>query len=140
MRLHRKCNLVWHAKDEASHGNRKACQINGIHVNRSACSPAIRVVVERYFFVSPHDIVLKDQKQTIECSQFVNDEGTVVGKFRDFGKSGYFNLYVNGMMQGASVYRIKSTGVTLAATGQIIYQGTPIIIESIGFYLSKKKY
>lgn len=133
-------NSFRHSKGQnAVHAaNYRSCQVKGIFDNRSS-SMQIRAVVKRYFYVAPHDIELTNEKQEIDCTQFVNDQGGAVKRFRDFRKSGYFNLYVNGMMQGGSFYRISKTRLILNATGQSIYQGTPIIIESIGFFLRKRK-
>lgn len=98
----------------------------------------VRPIIRRYFFVAPADIILTEQAFVIHCEQFVNDYGAAVKKFRDFGRSGYINLYVNGVMQGSSFFQVNSQSLMLAPTGQTIHQGTPIIIESIGFYLAKK--
>jgi len=132
-------NRLGHSKGQSAvhAADYRSCHVKGIYDNRP--SPMqIRAVVKRYFYVAPHDIELTNEKQEIDCTQFVNDQGGAVKRFRDFRKSGYFNLYVNGMMQGASFYRISRTRLILNATGQTIYQGTPIIIESIGFFLKKK--
>jgi hypothetical protein len=88
--------------------------------------------VKRYFLVTPRDLNLIDEN-VIFANQFVDDRGEPAGEFADFGQEGYFNLYVNGLLQESNLYRVNSAALTLAATGQTIAAGTPIIVESIGF-------
>ncbi|GAB7386296.1 hypothetical protein BSNK01_01310 [Bacillaceae bacterium] len=72
-------------------------------------------------------------------NQFIDDKGETVAKFIDFGQEGYFNLYVNGVLQEGKLYHVNSDALTIVATGQNIYKGTPIILESIGFIIERKK-
>lgn len=109
-----------------------------LNMNRLLQHIRVRPSIRRYFFVAPANISLTEQSFVLHCEQFVDDYGVAVKKFRDFGRSGYFNLYVNGVMQGSSFFQVNSQKLMLAPTGQTIQQGTPIIIESIGFYLVKK--
>lgn len=69
----------------------------------------------------------------ILSSQFNNDSGEVIKVFSDFGKEGYFNLFINGVMQEGGMYRVKPNALAIAAAEQTISEGTPIIIESVGF-------
>jgi len=96
--------------------------------------PSIRVrpIVKRYFFVTPYDMNLTDEN-IIFSNEFVDDSGEPINEFSDFGQDGYFNLYVNGVLQEGNMYHVKSNAITLAATGQNISKGTPIIVESVGF-------
>jgi len=99
----------------------------------------VKPKVRRYFFVAPHDINLSGEKIVLFPNQFVDDKGETVAKFIDFGQEGYFNLYVNGALQEGKLYHVNSDALTIISTGQTIYKGTPIILESIGFIISRKK-
>ncbi|GAB2720369.1 DUF4183 domain-containing protein [Paenibacillus thermoaerophilus] len=99
----------------------------------------VKPKVRRYFFVAPHDINLSGEKIVLFPNQFVDDKGETVAKFIDFGQEGYFNLYVNGALQEGKLYHVNSDELTIISTGQTIYKGTPIILESIGFIISRKK-
>lgn len=100
---------------------------------------SVKPIVKRYFFVAPHDINLTGEKLVLFPSQFVDDEGETVAKFMDFGHGGYFNLYINGVLQEGKLYHVNSDTLTIVATGQNIYKGTPVILESIGFIITRKK-
>jgi hypothetical protein len=99
----------------------------------------VKPKVRRYFFVAPHDIELSGEKIVLFPSQFVDDKGENVAKFLDLGPEGYFNLYINGALQQGKLYAVRSDALTIRPTGQTIYKGTPIILESIGFTLVRKK-
>ena len=114
------------------------CRINGI--KKKCVSPIyVKPTVKRYFFVCPQNIALMETPYILEAGQFVNDHGNAVVAFRTFGSSGYTNLYINGVMQGSALYQVNSKSLALNPTGEMIYEGTPIIIEAIGFKLLKKK-
>jgi len=69
----------------------------------------------------------------IAAKQFINDEGELADQFKDFGANGYFNLYVNAVLQEGKMYQVTTGTLTFTSTGQIIPAGTPIILESVGF-------
>ena len=94
--------------------------------------------VRRYFFVAPDDIHLSGESIVLYPDQFVDDKGETVAKFVDFGQEGYFNLYVNGALQEGKLYQANSDALTILPTGQTIYKGTPIILESVGFKIASK--
>jgi len=73
------------------------------------------------------------EPQVLAAERFENDQGEPATEFPDFGRSGYYNLYVNGVLQEGSLYRVDSRSVALAPTGQTIIAGAPIILESVGF-------
>ncbi len=98
------------------------------------CSPfRIRPVVRRYFYQAPEDIRLAEDPLVLRPHQFVNDAGEPAVRFMDFGREGYFNLYINGVMQEGNLYQATADKLTIATTGQTIIKGTPIILESVGF-------
>ena len=65
--------------------------------------------------------------------QFVDDSGEPINKFSNFGKEGYFNLHVNGVLQEGKMYHINRNAVKFMATKQTIASATPIILELVGF-------
>lgn len=69
----------------------------------------------------------------IDAGQFVDDSGEKVGEFADFGREGFMNVYVNGVLQEGGMYQVTPHAISFAATGQTIAGGTPIVIESVGF-------
>jgi len=69
----------------------------------------------------------------IDVELFVDDRGEKAREFPEYAQEGYFNLYVNGVMQEGQLYRVDRRSVTVGATGQTILAGTPIILESVGF-------
>lgn len=119
--------------------NKSKCKIKG-NTNKIKLrySNIVLPIVRRYFFVCPQNIDLTEIPYTISANQFVNDKGKNVRVFRINGLSGYTNVFINGVMQASSLYQLKSNSIRLNCTGQIIYKGTPIIIESIVFKLVKK--
>lgn len=119
--------------------NRLKCQIHGINKKKRKQPITVKPMVRRYFFVCPHNIALLETPYTINANQFVDDQGEAIQLFRTYRSSGYTNLFINGVMQGSSLYQISSNSLQLNATGQIIYEGTPIIIEAIGFKLVVNK-
>jgi len=90
-------------------------------------------VVKRYFYLAPDDIRLNGDPLVLYPRQFADDAGEPADKFMDFGQEGYFNLYVNGVLQEGKLYQANSNRLTIAATGHRIIKGTPIILESVGF-------
>lgn len=113
------------------------CYIKKIKIKMRP-SVSIRPIVKRYFLVAPDDIHLT-KENVIFANQFVDDKGEAVKELANYGQKGYFNLYINGVLQEGNLYRVSSKTITLAATGQMISKGTPIIVESVGFK-AKLKY
>lgn len=107
-------------------------KINPSYVRRKHPSIRIRPRVNRYFFVAPQDMDLSNGIH-ISSNQFIDDSGETVNAFSDIGKEGYVNLFINGVLQEGGMYRVKPNALTIAAAGQNITAGTPIIIESVGF-------
>ncbi len=113
------------------------CVVNRINIKPTCVhstrpSISIRPIVKRYFFVTTNDMNLKDGIVLLP-NQFVDDGGNIINEFADFGQEGYYNLYVNGVLQEGEIYRVNRHAITLTATTEHITEGTPIIIESVGF-------
>lgn len=117
--------------------NKKRCNCRN-HAKKKRCRRrrkykiSIRPIVRRYFFVTPNEINLEAEK-VILANQFIDDRGESINKFSNFGKEGYLNLYINGVLQEGKIYHVHSDAVKLIATGQNILIGSPIILESVGF-------
>jgi len=82
----------------------------------------------RYFYITDEDL---QSVVVLEASQFTDDEGNPVMAYEGLSPSGYSNLYLNGMMQEGSLYKISPTALTMDLGSDIIYAGTPIIIENV---------
>ena len=97
-------------------------------------APSVRInpIVMRFFYVPSSDISTAEERE-LPAGWFVNDQGETAAGFPDSGTTGYCNLYINGLMQGASVYDISPAAVSIKPTGQTIPAGTPIIVESVSF-------
>ncbi|WP_425262833.1 DUF4183 domain-containing protein [Paenibacillus thermotolerans] len=90
-------------------------------------------MIRRYFYIAPSDIDLSEET-VIFSNSFVDDAGEPVSELTDHGHNGYTNLYINGVLQEGKIYCVRPDAITLAATGQKISEGTPIILESVGFF------
>lgn len=86
----------------------------------------------RFFYVPGSDIVLTSSV-TIPSAQFTDDNGAAASEFPKMGLANYSNLFINGMIQESSLYNISSTGLTISATRDTIYAGTPIALEIVQF-------
>lgn len=86
----------------------------------------------RFFYVPGSDIVLTSSV-TIPSAQFTDDNGAAASEFPKIGLANYSNLFINGMIQESSLYNISSTGLTISATRDTIYAGTPIALEIVQF-------
>ncbi len=93
---------------------------------------SVRPIVQRYFYLPADDIPLTEEL-VIPATRFVDDRGEPAESFPDHRQEGYFNLYVNGVLQEGQLFRVDSRSVSVASTGQKILAGTPIILESVGF-------
>jgi hypothetical protein len=102
-------------------------------------SVRIKPVVKRYFYIPDEDIELTGDRIRLHANQFVDDHGERVARFAYFGRRGYVNLFINGALQEGKLYQVKPDALTIIPTGQTIYKGTPIIIESVGFLKSGQK-
>lgn len=77
--------------------------------------------------------MLMTTSKTFSANQFVNDAGDPASQFTDYGQNGYYNLFINAVMQEGQLYAVNSNTLTIQPTGQTIKAGTPIILESLGF-------
>jgi len=95
----------------------------------------VRPIVQRFFMLPPADLVLTEERR-LGAGSFMDDRGEPAERFPDFGESGYYNLFVNGVLQEGALYRVSPEALTIVPTGQTIGAGTPIVLESVGFAAS----
>ncbi|MDW0112992.1 DUF4183 domain-containing protein [Sporosarcina saromensis] len=89
-------------------------------------------IVNRYFYVAESTIDLTNGA-TLSANNFTDDAGNQVNSFTLFSPNGYVNLYVNGVMQQGNMYTLDTNSLTITADNTTVAQGTPIIIETVGF-------
>ena len=99
-------------------------------VNKKTC---IIPTIKRYFYISKFDIHL-NSGSNISVNLFVNDSGVQTNTFTKFKPNGYINLYINGVMQEGECTKCIRSSLTIKPIDSTISAGTPIIIESIGFF------
>jgi hypothetical protein len=85
---------------------------------------------QRYFYITSSDT---PSPVTIPADAFTNDEGTVNTVFSDIGQNSYSNLYINGILQEGSIYRLTENALNINSNNQTIFSGTSIIVEIITF-------
>ncbi|MGG4215367.1 DUF4183 domain-containing protein [Paenibacillus sp. FSL L8-0638] len=88
-------------------------------------------IAERYFYFAPATI---ESSITIMADQFSVDG--VQEPFQRFnvGSNSYANLYINGMIQESTLYRLTPESLTIRLNeGEAISSGTPIIVEIVQF-------
>lgn len=91
----------------------------------------ITPTARRYFYSAAANI---DLPIVIPANQFINDNGNMTIVFSGIGPSSYANVYINGILQQDSLYTVGANALTLSLEqGDIIYQGTPIILETVQF-------
>lgn len=76
------------------------------------------------------------EELVIYADQFVDDQGETAHGFPDYRHEGYYNLYINGLLQEGKLFIVDPRSVTILSTDQTILAGTPIILESVGFIVS----
>jgi hypothetical protein len=99
---------------------------------------SIKPINRRFFYIAEEDIDLTSTN-FIPASKFINDFGNIVTSFPLKRRNGYSNLYINGVMQQGNSYFYTNNGLTIKAIGDIIYASTPIIIETVEFFMREKK-
>ncbi|MFB9275313.1 DUF4183 domain-containing protein [Cohnella cellulosilytica] len=88
--------------------------------------------VLRHFHVLPADLDFHSEV-AIRADAFVNDAGAPAVELPIAGERGYYNLFVNGVMQQGGLYRVTPESVAIAATGQTLKAGTAIVLETVRF-------
>ncbi|WP_327204864.1 DUF4183 domain-containing protein [Paenibacillus sp. DMB20] len=88
--------------------------------------------VERYLFITPEDLT---GTVDIPLSQFTDDNGAPVNEPVAIGANSYMNLYINGLLQQGQLYQVNNNILTLQLNGDMVWAGTPIILEVSSFSL-----
>lgn len=84
----------------------------------------------RYFYEPVSDLDLTFSA-TIPANQFMNDAGVPVADLTALGPNSFHNLYINGILQPGSAYKINSSNLFFPPQSSTIYAGTPIVIETV---------
>jgi len=83
----------------------------------------------RFFNILATPLAITDGT-TIAATTFLTDSGSTATAF-PIVINGYYNLYINGVLQEADAYTVSSTELTFNTVTASIAAGTPIIIEAV---------
>jgi len=67
---------------------------------------------------------------TLAATTFLDDTGTAATAF-PVVVNGYYNLYINGVMQEGGSYTISATEITFNGVTATITAGTPLVVEAV---------
>ncbi|QFF99350.1 DUF4183 domain-containing protein [Psychrobacillus glaciei] len=98
-----------------------ALSLINIHVNVSATS-------SRFFDVLTAPLVVTNGTKIL-ATAFLNDSGVAVTTFPAV-TNGYYNFYLNGVLQEGGSYTISETELTFNVAGTIA-AGTPLVVEAV---------
>ena len=99
-----------------------ALSIINIHVNVTGTST-------RFFDVLTANLAVTDGT-TIAATAFLDDSGTAATAF-PVVTNGYYNLYINGVLQEGDSYTISATQLTFNGVTGTITTGTPLVVEAV---------
>lgn len=99
-----------------------ALSIININVNVTGTST-------RFFNVLATPLTITDGT-TVAATAFLNDNGTAATTF-PIVTNGYYNLYINGVLQEGGSYSVSATDLTFNTVTGTISAGTPIIVEAV---------
>ena len=99
-----------------------ALSLINIHVNVSGNST-------RFFDVLAAPLAVSDGT-TIAVADFLDDSGEVATAF-PIVTNGYYNLYINGVLQEGDSYSISETELTFNTVTGSLSAGTPLIVEVV---------
>jgi hypothetical protein len=88
--------------------------------------------VNRYFYIPSSDLDLS-APVAIPANLFTDDAGNLIAAFPSLGTNSYNNLYINGILQEGNAYSVNQIALTFNPQGNIIYAGSPIILEIMQF-------
>lgn len=83
----------------------------------------------RFFNVLETTLAVVDGT-TVAATDFLDDSGTAATAF-PVVTNGYYNLYLNGVLQQRDVFTIDATELTLNSITGNISAGTPLVIEAV---------
>lgn len=67
---------------------------------------------------------------TIAATAFLDDTGTAATTFPDV-TNGYYNFYINGVLQEGGSYTISTSELTFNGVTGTISAGTPLVVEAV---------
>lgn len=102
--------------------NKMALSLININVNVSGNST-------RFFNVLAAPLAVVDGT-TVAVATFLDDSGTAATAFPVL-TNGYYNLYINGVLQEGDSYTISATVLTFNDVTGTISAGTPLIVEAV---------
>lgn len=88
--------------------------------------------INRYFYI-PQSTINLSNGATIPANLFYDDNDNQIEEFMTFSPNGYLNLYINGVIQEGGFYQVNSNTLKINPAAGVIFAGTPIIVESLGF-------
>lgn len=101
-----------------------ALSIMNINVNVTGTS--------RRFFNVLDTVLQVVDGTTIDVAEFLDDSGNVATAF-PVVVNGYYNLYINGVLQEGDSYTISETELTFNGVEGTINARTPLVIEAVEF-------
>ncbi|QDQ02286.1 DUF4183 domain-containing protein [Lysinibacillus fusiformis] len=99
-----------------------ALSIININVNVTGSST-------RFFHILPTTLTVADGT-TIPVASFLDDSGVAAAAF-PIVTNGYYNFYVNGVLQEGDSYTISATELTFNTVTGTISAGTPLVVEAV---------
>ncbi len=99
-----------------------ALSLINIHVNVSGDST-------RFFNVLAAPLAVTDGT-SVAATAFLDDTGVAATGFPVVA-NGYYNLYINGVLQEGNSYTISATELTFNTVEGALSAGTPLILEAV---------
>lgn len=99
-----------------------ALSIININVNVTGSST-------RFFNVLASSLSVSDGV-TVAATAFLNDSGNAATAF-PVVENGYYNFYINGVLQEGDSYTISATELTFNEVTGTLGSGTPLVIEAV---------
>lgn len=105
-------------------GEKMPLSIININVNVTGSST-------RFFNILATTLTVADGT-TIPATAFLNDSGVAATTF-PIVTNGYYNFYVNGVLQEGDSYTISASELTFNTVTGLISAGTPLVVEAVEF-------
>jgi hypothetical protein len=104
--------------------NTMALSIINIQVN-------VTSTVERFFNVLAAPLAITPAS-TVAVADFFDDTGVEATDFPII-VNGYYNLYINGVMQERGTFTVAAATITFNSVTATLTAGTPLILEAVEF-------
>lgn len=99
-----------------------ALSLINLNVNVSGSS-------DKFFNVLAAPLAISDGT-TVDAADFLDDTGVAITAFPEIA-NGYFNLYINGVLQESGAYTVTPNELTFNTVTGSLSAGTPLIIEAV---------